>query len=596
MPCCFSFEYNQKKYSCQFSKERTFYRHDGKLYCEFHLPLSARIKKNCTPEQRIAFYSRLQSYIDDPVESEFAKELQQEGKIQGSLIDLSGVCFPHPINFNSTPFPHSTSFYLAHFDECDVSFSHSSFHGEYLDFRLSKFSSGAINFQGVNFGQAMVDFRQSEFVSGTLDFSHCQFGGKSINFYNTHFGDCEVYFDGAHLGGNVDFWNAAFNGNIVSFVHASFYGESVSFAYTNFGHSDIRFDQAQFNCESIDFSGANLGTGHTTFINTRFKTSDVNFSNIQFVGKRLDFSNALFAGGINLDHSKLHQGPIILSTDEASDLKYVSIKGSDVRSILSFEQRHIDEYIDLSDSTFYQTPSFWQARLPQDVRLHESQFLDTSFTAKDSYQKLANNLKTTTDHDREKVEDIQYLQYLCRLNDPAITLPEKWILLSYNATSKFGLSITRPVLSFFFLTCLMYITYFFVFLGASSLSFCENSSHSTTSCVIQEIKNHHQELSIDVLNFTLMQSFTLFNIPSPYDPRYCEPTPSTHTSVAPQRSCQLLVPHLRFFEGRPLMFLKLLAIGHSVLNCILLILFLKGLFWWLRLQAQHRHPGQNKLA
>ena len=592
MPCCFSFEYNQKKYTCQFSKERTFYRHNGELYCAYHLPLSSPEKQNCTKDQVQQFYSNITEYIDSPTNTEFVNDLRLEGRIQSLCTDLSGVCFPRPINFSGTHFHHSVSFFLSQFDQSIVDFSQCVFHGEYLDFRQSRFQRCTLDFKGAQFGNANIDFRQAEFMSGEIDFSYSQFEGKSINFYNVNFGSCDVLFNGSHFGsGDVDFWNARFAGGLVSFINTTFNGRSVSFEYANFGDGDLRFDHAQFNCQLLDFSGAQFGRGQTTFLHVRFTPEEVNLSNTLFNGDRFDFSNCSFQGGLNLNQAKLQNGPIVFSHDDLTDIEYLSMKGAEVRSVLSFEQRNIKQYVDFTQGTFYSTPSFWHGRLPDDIRLLQTQFLDTSYPARDTYQKMLGKIHSTNDLEREKVEDIQYLQYLCRLNDPSITTPEKWVLLGYNAISKFGLSITRPILSFVFLTVFMYCIYFFLFLGTASLAFCEKSGHSPVSCIAEELRTHRAELGLDVLNFTLIQSVSLFHVPSPHDPSYCENPEATST-----KNCRLLVPHLSHFKGHYLLLLKLVAIAHSVLNSLLLVLFFKGIFWWFSLQIHTRYPHTKKLA
>jgi len=249
MGCCFQMErkcdFIPLLRGCQFPAENLI-KWNGETYCEFHLPLEAKVKWDLGKID--GFNAKIKNFFT---------------AADNRVIDLSGVIFPGFVEFEKTHFP-------------DVSFQGATFSGE-------------ANFQGASFSGNAIFFRAS---FGR----HASFEGASfrrlVGFGGAIFSR-HARFQGASFSEEASFKGASFR-NI-----AIFYGASFSYY--------VSFKGATFN-DKADFSGMNNdGTdsfSFSAFDDAKF-SGGADFSNRTF-NKATSFKDATFAVAPKFHNCVLH--------------------------------------------------------------------------------------------------------------------------------------------------------------------------------------------------------------------------------------------------------------------------------------------------
>lgn len=164
------------------------------------------------------------------------------------------------IDFSDCKFhSHKTSFEHASFRSNELTFEHAHFTGDSLLFVNATFAAAEVNFKRVNFADARVKFHFAEFGDGAKLFERIRVNGPIFDFRRVVFGNGKVDFRRAIFGkGFVTFEESEINTGKLTFRMARFDGGDLSFRRTDFGQDEANFDHADFNNRSITFEGADV--------------------------------------------------------------------------------------------------------------------------------------------------------------------------------------------------------------------------------------------------------------------------------------------------------------------------------------------------
>ncbi|GAB4375569.1 MAG: hypothetical protein Kow0075_02030 [Salibacteraceae bacterium] len=200
--------------------------------------------------------------------------------------------------------------YRTMFDiDSSVDFSGVRFVGEKCVFSQCVFGDGPLSFYHTRFDCDVVDFSESYFGAGTANFQYAVFNTNSTNFdavhfdigdvqfVNVDFGNSHVSFKQANFGeGAADFHYSTFGSGNLSFDKASFGGGNVSFKRVDFGHGKVDFKRVRFGDGELDFSEANFSSGKAVFRSSHFGNGNVLFNEVSGQSDFI-FDNAQFGQG-----------------------------------------------------------------------------------------------------------------------------------------------------------------------------------------------------------------------------------------------------------------------------------------------------------
>lgn len=289
-------------------QDEPFQKHDGKLYCLFHLPIDDK--------ELSLFESAVNKRLEDI-----------EKKEEAYSYDFSYVWFP----------PNTIDIFKCYTFKRRINFGGATF--AYADFALSTFE-GEANFNGAKF-LLNSSFSGAHFVKPT-SFVEAKF--KKVDFSTSRF-ESDVTFTGAEFEGETQFFSSEFGG-ITLFDKACFKSGGSSFIRTKFLKETV-FDEAEF------------GTGHGLTIYDSFSFSKANFEKeISFYKCKfllqLNFAQTSFKGPADFRETEVRTS---INFERASFDTYAWFSGADNdyhswnKNGLNFSKVEIEE----PEKIFFQT-------------------------------------------------------------------------------------------------------------------------------------------------------------------------------------------------------------------------------------------------
>ncbi len=320
--------------------------------------------------------------------------------------------------------------------KCDVDFSKVDFNplrrhteNEIINFSGFNFPNGNVDFQEASFGEGKVDFRNAGFGEGLVSFMEATFGNGNVDFRNADFGE-----------GDVNFSSASFGEGKVNFFDTSFGAGEIDFFATRFGVGDVYFNKASFGMGNVDFKNASFGEGNVSFFHASFGEGDVNFSSASF-GK----------GNVTVEAAQSKGNLIFRGLKDTGETHLFIISGASIDGLLS-----------LSGNTFNCVPDLTETSIKHDVEL---QTLRVHLKRKDLGWKGLWAKKAVDSGDVKRLRKLKQIAEDNKHHEAALRFhademrAKRWqekgiqsisssiLDILYSATSNYGQSIARPIIT-----------------------------------------------------------------------------------------------------------------------------------------------------
>ena len=233
-----------------------------------------------------------------------------------SVIDFSYLNFQEQITFKETVFSHGM-----------LTFAHSDFNADEIDFSACRFHSHLTTFENADFNSTNLIFESSKISGESISFVNASFNCNEVNFKRVNFGTAKVKFQFAEFGtGNKLFERIKANGSVFDFRRVIF------------GSGKIDFRRSMLNCGFISFEESEIKDGKLTFRMSKFSGGDLSFRRMEFGKDEANFDHIDF-GNRNISFESAHASVI-------------SISNSSVHANLDLRIKHADK-IDLCHTYLY---------------------------------------------------------------------------------------------------------------------------------------------------------------------------------------------------------------------------------------------------
>lgn len=487
---------------CQYIREDVgFVSSDGLWYCQFHAPLYDGSNK---PTAKLNHCRRFginesEEWLRSAIEN--GKPTQWDATNEEWPSDrpwnLSGVQFGSSVRLIGKEIP--TNYWV------NTRWSSAA------DFSGSEFGGAATVFEGALFLGIETSFEDAKFRSANTDFSNTRFDCFRANFLRTEF-----------ASRSTSFYESDFRGEVSEFSHALFRGSLLQFGRANFGCSRTKFIETKFRCDAVifedtrflsdtDFIESEFQAGIVDFSQARFEGSNTSFSGASFRSQqdqeltasdtdaaagadgfgarftdaifdtKLDFSEVAVIGDLYLDHYLRSEVSRSDTADGDKDgqprfgipgsFHEVNCIDSLIHGSARFHNRTFNHETDFRRTVFGKAPEFMGATLHPDTHWDgvEDQFLERN--GRDA-EKAYRILRLASEQIRDRLMEGIFFsleQQAWRGNLVAI-LRDDWLrpaiwweyILSwlYQATSRYGRSLTRPIISLAAIFVLFGFVYF----------------------------------------------------------------------------------------------------------------------------------------
>lgn len=367
---------------CQFPASTPIIAWQGRPYCLWHLPHSA--KYNWSEEDNKRFASCLESHLATIAE--------------GAEADFRGVVFPSEISFNEitlnnanfrdTTFAGGASFYKSRFDNLS-------------DFRSAKFLK-------------YVSFHESTFCAATL-FGDAKFSG-GLSLSNAVFEDL-ANFARARIQGEAYLDATRFKSSLI-LERAELHGQ-VSFTNATIEHG--WFDRCSFS-SGVSFSGS-IFNALTSFIDTKFSEG-------------AEFDAVTFNDEVQFYSTR----------PETARFPYSTWKGARFTNNASFNNRIFATHADFSETVFDKAPTYHGCALHEAMLFpHERNFRERSgLRASQAYRTLRLAMEKMSAH-LEAGKFYALEQESRRNTQNEMKHYERLLSLLYGAISDYGRNALRPL-------------------------------------------------------------------------------------------------------------------------------------------------------
>jgi len=230
-----------------------------------------RASRNLPANEKVVikgFSSRFTFYDCDSVIDFSNSIIKEEVVFKESIFSHGTLSFMHTdfeadvVDFSECKFhSHKTNFEHASFRSKEITFEHAHFSGDGVSFANASFNAAETNFKRVNFSNARVKFHFSTFSDGNKLFERIRVNGSLFDFRRVVFNSGKVDFRRAMFGsGYVTFEESEINEGKLTFRMSMFEGGDLSFRRTDFGKDEANFDHVDFNNRSVTFESADVST------------------------------------------------------------------------------------------------------------------------------------------------------------------------------------------------------------------------------------------------------------------------------------------------------------------------------------------------
>lgn len=230
-----------------------------------------RASRNLPANEKVVikgFSSRFTFYDCDSVIDFSNALIKDEVVFKESIFSHGTLSFIHTdfdadvVDFSECKFhSHKTNFEHASFNSREITFEHAHFSGDGVSFANAAFNADETNFKRVNFTNARVKFHFSTFSNGNKLFERIRVNGSLFDFRRVIFNSGKVDFRRAMFGkGYVTFEESEINEGKLTFRMAMFEGGDLSFRRMDFGKDEANFDHVDFNNRSVSFESADVST------------------------------------------------------------------------------------------------------------------------------------------------------------------------------------------------------------------------------------------------------------------------------------------------------------------------------------------------
>lgn len=271
----------------------------------------------------------------------------------------------------------------------------------------------------------------------TLDLNHLLFVDE-VRFYGRKIRD-------VNFSGSVFQWGGIF-------TNANFH--SADFSKTKFINGHCIFSNTKFK-EYVTFNKAQLP--HASFDGAEFKCHTVDFG-CAIISKGASFKKAVFEGWTNFKNTDIFGD----ASFSGCQFQIVDFSETKFKGKANFNNVQFLDRVIYHQTTFYKAPWFHQVNLHQDTSFYNCIF--SSFESVDDWRAYR-TLKLLMGQFRAHEEEGRFFEYEQRTRSNILLAENYFSLVGslsklYDVLSKYGESISRPIVWLFFNTAYFGLLYF----------------------------------------------------------------------------------------------------------------------------------------